>query len=141
MNTAGGNPHHTPYHPKWYRRRMPIFWWLGHRAYTTFIVRELTSLFVGYFAVLLLVQLWTLRRGPEAYARFLDVLGSPAMIAVHVLAFAAILFHTVTWLGLAPSALVVHFRGRRLSPRLVLAGHYVAWLLVSGFLAWLLLAR
>ena len=37
------NPKYRLYHPKWYRSRIPIFWWLGKLSYTKFIGRELTS--------------------------------------------------------------------------------------------------
>jgi fumarate reductase subunit C len=113
MNAARRTGTYTPFHPKWYRRRMPIFWWLGSRAYTLFIARELTSVFVAYAGLLLLVLVRALARGPEAWAAFLDWLASPAALALHALTFAALVLHTVTWLGLAPAALVLHVRGRR----------------------------
>jgi fumarate reductase subunit C len=141
MNVARRNPSHTPFHPKWYRRRIPIFWWLGHRAYTLFIARELTSVFVAYAAVLLLVQAWLLGRGPAAYERFLAWLAAPAVLAFHGFVVAALVFHTVTWLGLAPSALVVYVRGRRIPGSAIAAAHYAALLLASGFLIWLILGR
>ena len=126
------NPGYEPYHPKWHRKRVPIFWWLERISYTKFITRELTSLAVGYAAVLLVVQVWVMSRGPEAYERFLAVLASPAVVAFHVLAFLFILFHSVTWLNLAPQALVVRLGGRRVPDRVVLAGHYVAWLVATA---------
>jgi fumarate reductase subunit C len=141
MSTPRQNPSHTPFHPKWHRRRMPIFWWLGHRAYTVFIARELTSIFVVYAAVLLLVQAWVLGRGPDAYARFLDWLAVPAVLAFHVFVFAALVFHTVTWLGLAPTALVFYVKGRRVPGSVIVGAHYAALLLASGFVAWLILGR
>ena len=55
MNRSeGANSSYRLYHPKWYRERYPIFWWLQKFAYGKFIVRELTSLAVGYAAVLLM---------------------------------------------------------------------------------------
>jgi fumarate reductase subunit C len=109
-------------------------------SYTKFITRELTSLAVGYAAVLVVVQLWVMSRGPAAYERFLTILASPAVVAFHILVFLLILFHTVTWLNLAPQALVVRLGGRRVPDRVVLAGHYVAWLVatavVAGYLLW-----
>ena len=134
------NPEYEPYHPKWHRKRVPIFWWLERLSYTKFITRELTSLAVGYAAVLLVVQVWVMSRGPEAYERFLAVLASPAVVAFHAVVFLFILFHSVTWLNLAPQALVVRLGGRRVPARVVLAGHYVAWLVatavVAGYLLW-----
>ena len=133
------NPEYSEYHPKWYRRRMPIFWWLGRPSYTRFIVRELTSVFVAYTAVVLLVQLWSLARGPEAYDQFLSWLQLRPVIAVNIVVLAALLFHTVTWLNLAPKALVLRFGGRRMPATVVLLMHYAAWLVVSAVVAWLLL--
>lgn len=134
------NPAYRPYHPKWHRERMPIFWWLRRVAYTRFILRELTSVAVAYAAVLLLVQVRALARGPDAYARFAAWLRAPVVTALHVVLLLALLFHTVTWLHLAPRAMVIRLGGRRVPDALVLAGHYAAWIAVTGFVTWVLLA-
>lgn len=135
------NPHHTPYHPKWYRRRIPIFWWLRKRSYTKFITRELTSVFVAYSAALLLIQAWILGRGQAAYERFLGWLQHPAVLAFHALVLVAVLFHTITWLNLTPKALVMRIGRRRIPGSAIVALHYLAWFVVSGALAWLLVGR
>jgi fumarate reductase subunit C len=127
---------YRPYHPKWHRERMPIFWWLGQLAYVKFITRELTSLAVGYGAVLLLAEVWALGRGAAAHARFLRLLAAPPVVAFHLLVCAALFFHTVTWLNLAPKALELRLGGRRLPDAAVVAGHYLAWLLASGVVVW-----
>jgi fumarate reductase subunit C len=118
---------------------MPIFWWLRKAAYFRFIARELTSLAVIYAAVLLLVQLRALARGPEAYARFVAWLRAPVVTGAHAVVLAALLLHTITWLHLAPRALVVRIRGKRVPDAVVLAGHYAAWLGASAVAAWVLL--
>ncbi|NIR45452.1 MAG: fumarate reductase subunit C [Gemmatimonadetes bacterium] len=132
------NPDYTPHHPKWYRRRIPIFWWIRKRAYVKFIARELTSPFVAYAAALLLMQVWALARGGAAYARFLAWLQLGPVLIWHGALLIILLFHTVTWLNLAPKAIVLHVRGRRIPDAAVVAGHYAAWLAVSTFLVWLL---
>ena len=132
---------YTRYHPRWHRRRIPIFWWLGHAGYTRFIVRELTSVFVAYAAVLLTVETWMLRRGESAYAAFAAWLGSPVVVAVHVVVLAALLFHSVTWLALAPQALVVRIKGKTVPPTAVLLGHYAAWGVATAVIAWALVGR
>lgn len=142
MNAAKrGNPQYTLYHPKWHRARIPIFWWLRTLAYTKFITRELTSLFVGYSAVLLLVQIWMLTRGEETYERFVSWLQSPPMVIFHSLVLLAVLFHTITWFNLAPKALVMRLGGRRIPDAVVLMAHYAAWLVATGVVVWLLLGR
>ena len=126
------------YHPRWHRERMPIFWWLGKLSYTKFIVRELTSLAVGYAALLLLIQIWALSRGKDVYARFFEWLQSPFVVIVNSLAFLALLFHAITWLNLAPKALVVRVGGRRVPDQVVLVAHYLGWIAASGLVVWYL---
>jgi fumarate reductase subunit C len=132
------NPDYTPHHPKWYRRRIPIFWWLRKRAYVKFIARELTSPFVAYAALLLLAQVWSLARGEPAYDRFLAWLRLGPVLIWHGAVMLMLIFHTVTWLNLAPKAIVLRVGGRPLPDAAVIAGHYLAWLLASAFMAWLL---
>ena len=130
------NPAYRRYHPKWYRARMPIFWWLRRVSYFRFIARELTSVFVAYAGVLLLVQVRSVAAGPEALARFTGWLQLPPVAALHVVVLLALLFHTITWLHLAPRAMVVRLGGRRVPDVAVLLGHYGAWLAASGLVVW-----
>lgn len=130
------NPAYQPYHPKWHRKRIPIFWWLGKPAYTKFITRELTSLAVGYAVVLLLAEICALASGEAAHASFLRLLAAPPVLAFHLLVCAALLFHSVTWLNLAPKALVLRLGGRRLPDWIVVSGHYFLWLVASGAVVW-----
>ena len=122
------NPNYRLYHPKWHRQRMPIFWWLRRFNYTRFITRELTSVAVGYSAALLMVQLWYLSQGPEAYRRFTDWLAQGPVLVLHVVVLVVALYHSVTWLNLAPRAMVVRLGGRRVPDAMILLGHYVAWI-------------
>ncbi|MBI3981273.1 MAG: fumarate reductase subunit C [Gemmatimonadetes bacterium] len=132
------NPAYRRHHPKWYRARMPIFWWFRKAAYFRFIARELTSVFVAYSSVLLLVQLRAVAAGPEALARFTAWLHLRPVVALHVVVLLALLFHTVTWLHLAPRAIVIRLGRRRVPDVAVLLGHYGAWLAASGLVVWLL---
>jgi fumarate reductase subunit C len=120
----------TPAGP--WRERMPIFWWLGKRAYVAFIVRELTSLAVGYTALLVLAELAALARGAEAHRRLVELLAHPLAVGVNSLVLVALLIHAVTWLNLAPKAMVVRLAGRRIPGGVVLAGHYLAWIAASA---------
>jgi fumarate reductase subunit C len=130
---------HTPYHPRWYRRRMSVWWWLKNRAYLKFVLRELTSVFVAFFAMLLLWQLQTLGQGPDAYARFTARLSTPLFLTLNVVAFLFVLFHTITWFNLTPTAMVVRVRGKRVPDTIVAGSNYVVWLLLSGIVAWIYL--
>src|SRR5262249_33602102 len=60
----------TEFHPRWYRRRVSAYWWLQRGSYLRFILRELSSVFIGYTVALLLAQIYALGQGKEAYEVF-----------------------------------------------------------------------
>ena len=130
--------HHTRYHPRWYRRRMSVWWWLKNPAYSKFVLRELTSVFVALFAILFLWQLRALVHGPDAYAQFTARLKAPLFLTIDTVAFLFVLFHTITWFNLTPTAMVVRVRGKRVPDRIVAGSNYIVWVLLSGILAWIL---
>ena len=51
-----------------------------------------------------------------------------------------VLYHTVTWLNLTPKVLVIWRGESRVSPLLIAGAHYVAWLIVSIVVAWIVLS-
>ena len=129
---------YTSYHPRWYRRRMPVLWWLKDRAYVKFVLRELTSVFVAQFALLYLWQLRALAQGPDAYAQFVGRLQSPLFLAVDIVALVFVLFHTITWFNAAPAAVVARVRGKKVPAGIIIGSQYVAWAMASAVVAWLL---
>ncbi len=131
---------YSKYHPKWYRTRMPILWWVHKWAHTKFILRELTSVFIALYALVLLGQIRALTQGPEAYASFLDWLQSPVSIGLHLLAFVFVVFHSVTWFHLAPKALVLRLGTKRVPDRVIIGVNYIAWGIFSLAVAWIILS-
>ena len=129
---------YTDYHPRWLRRHVSTYWWLEKPSYFAFILRESTCLFVGWFAVYLLLLIAAVVDGPDAYARFLAWSASPWMITLNIVSFALMVFHAITFFEAAPQALVVHLGHTRVPGRLVLIGHYAAWAVASAAVIWLL---
>jgi fumarate reductase subunit C len=127
----------SPLEARYYRQRLPLFWWTKRRSYATFMLREMSSLFVAVFVVELLFLVRAVANGPAAYDGFLAVMANPAMIVLNLVALAFVLLHAVTFANLTPRAMVVRLRGRTVPPRAILAGVYFGWLVVTAFLAWL----
>ena len=123
--------------PRLYKPRISVFWWLGRRSYLLFVLRELSSLFVGWAVVYLLLLVRAVAAGSVAYERFLRWSASPWVIALNVVTVAFLVYHTVTFINLTPQAMVVQVRGRRVPPRLLLGPLYLAWVVVSAVLVWL----
>ena len=118
---------------KEYIRPMPTGWWMQKKAFRLFIVRELTSVFVGGYALFLLV-LAAKRDDAEAFAAWLN---SPLVIALQIIALPMVLYHTITWLNLTPKVLVV-FRGEeRVNPMVIAGVHYAAWAVISVVILWI----
>jgi len=114
-------------------------WWLRNRAYFLFMLRELTSVFIAGYAILLLILLYQLNAGRDAYQSYLRFLAAPGMVAFHVIALAAALFHTVTWFNLTPKVLVVRMGGRHVPASVIAGVNYVAWIVISALVAWIVL--
>ncbi len=130
---------YTLFHPRWYRRRVSVWWWLQKGSNAFFVLRELTSLAVAYFAI---VSLWKIRSfasGPEAYANFLARMRSPWFVVLNSLALLAVVFHAVTWFNLAPKAMTVRVGGKRVPDGVIQAMNYLAWLAVSAGVVWVAL--
>ncbi len=136
----GPAPAYTEFHPRWYRPRVSTYWWLWSWPYTKFVLREISSIFVAFFVLITLAQIRALGRGPEAYAKFEARMRSPLLVALNVVVFLFVLLHTITWFNLAPKAMVVRVGGRRVPGWLIAGSNYAAWAVISGIVAWFLLA-
>lgn len=119
------------------RRPVSTWWWLRKRTYFVFVMRELSSFFVAWYVLFLLLLVRAVDRGDAAYADFLDWAGSPVIVAINVVAFAFIVLHTVTWFSLTPQAMDLRVGGRPVPGWQVIAGQYAGLALVSGFVWWL----
>ena len=117
---------------KLYYPKMPATWWLRRRSYFLFMLRELSSVFIWIFLVVFLVQIYQLAEGQQAYAAFIQRLGSPVWITFHVVALLFALYHTYTWFQSSSVVLQIKI-GRQEIPRSVVLGlHFGAWFVVSA---------
>jgi fumarate reductase subunit C len=133
------NPRYSEYHPRWYRAPMSTYWWLYRWSYMAFILRELSSIFIAWFVVYLLLLVRAVTQGDARYQQFLRWSGSPVVLLTNVVSLGFIVFHAVTWFNLAPKALVARVRGERVPASWITASNYAAWALSSALVAWLLL--
>ena len=120
-----------------YRRPVSTWWWVRRRSYFGFVMRELSSIFIAWFVVFLLVLVAAVGRGGTAYQAFLDFAASPVVVAVNVVTFAFVVLHTVTWFSLTPKAMDVRLGGRPLPASAVIASQYVGLAVVSACVVWL----
>ncbi len=120
-----------------YQRRMGVFWWVHKRSYFLFVMRELSSLFIAWFTVYLLLFVYAVGQGEAAYRSFLDWASAPWLTALNVIALVFVLLHTVTWFALTPQAMAVRVAGQKVPAFHIIAGQYTGLVVVSGFVFWL----
>jgi len=108
-------------------------WFFKRPRYMRYMAREITSIFIGIYTMLLLVGLARLSQGQFEYEAFLAALRQPASIVFHLLALAFSLYNSFTWFNVAPKALPIQVGDRHWPDSVVAGGHYVAWMALSLF--------
>lgn len=122
---------------KEYIRPIPATWWLKKRAYTLFMIRELTAVFIAGYVIFLLCLLYKASQGPDAFAGFVEGLKSPVSIGLHLIALAMALYHSITFFNLAGAVIRV-FRGEeRVPPLAIVIPNYILWVVVSASVAFI----
>jgi fumarate reductase subunit C len=132
------HPIYTEYHPRWLRRRPSTYWWMERPAYLAFITRELSSIFIAWFVVYLLLFVRAVARGAASYTEFFAWSRHPVVFVLNVITLFFVLFHAVTWFNLAPKAMVVHVGHKRLPASLISGSNYAAWVVATALVVWLL---
>jgi succinate dehydrogenase subunit C len=133
MSPSGGTP--TDLRP--YRPRISTWWWTRKRSYIVFVLRELSSVFIAWFVVFLVLLVYAIGQNEAAYRNFLDWASAPWVIALNVLSLVFVLLHTVTWFALTPQAMEVRIDDWKVPGFHILAGQYTGLVVVSLFVLWL----
>jgi fumarate reductase subunit C len=120
-------------------RPMPRTWWLRKAPYFQFMIRELTSVAVFAYTLLLIWVLWT-AADAGSFSAFHDFLRSPLSVWLHVVVLLLALYHTGTWIALTPKVMVLWRDDEQVEPDFIAGVTSILFLLVSGVLVWLVLA-
>lgn len=117
-----------------YVREIPkATWYFARPRDIHHMLQEVSSFFIGAYAILLVAGLGALAEGEAAYGMFLAGLGSPLSIGFHWLVLAVALFHSVSWFNVAPKAMRMQVGEMFIPERAIALGHYAAWVVISLF--------
>ena len=126
--------------PKQLIRPMPADWWLKKPAYTRFMIRDITSVFIAGYCIFLMYVLCRAQQSPKAFAAFYNGWGSGLSMVLHLIALVFAVYHSVTFFNLTPQVLVV-FQGEEKVPAGKIAGaHFALWAVVSFVIIFLAMA-
>lgn len=110
----------------------PTTWYFKHPRYMRYMSREVTCIFIGAFALLMVCLLERLSAGQAAYEHFLGSLQKPSVIIGLVLILAFAVHNATSWFNVTPKALPVQMGESFLPGKYIVAAHYVAWLVASS---------
>jgi fumarate reductase subunit C len=117
-----------------YMRQMSkTSWFMTHARYKSYMLHEVSSLFVGLYMALLIAGLFCLGSGPDAWAGFLAFVKSPIVVILSIIAFAFFIVHTISWFQAVPQAMRIQ-QGEHFVPgKLIVGAHYAVLGAVSLF--------
>lgn len=107
-------------------------WWRKNPFFVRYMAREVTALVVAAYAFVLLAGLLCLASGEPAYNAWLAILRHPVSLALHVMAFAAMVYHTWTWFEIMPKTMPpIIVGGKRVAGEVITTAGVVAALVVT----------
>ncbi len=112
-------------------------WWLKQPRYIRYMMREMSAAFIGIYVLILIAGLYRLSQGEAEYEAFLAAAKGPAGVAFAVIAMVFAIYHTYTWFQVTPKAMPLAFAGKRLPGAMIVAVHWLGFIVVSAAL-WLL---
>ncbi|TFG86542.1 MAG: fumarate reductase subunit C [Chromatiales bacterium] len=120
--------------PRTYIRPMGS-WWRRLPYYRRYMVREATCIAVIAYALVLLVGLWRLTQGREAFDAWRVALATPASLLAHGVLLAAFVFHAWTWFEVMPKTLpILRVGGKRVADATIVRSGAAAAVVASVLL-------
>ncbi len=121
--------HDTPL-TKEYIRPMPATWWLKNPAYTKFILRELSSVFIAAYCVFLMVLLYR-SKDAGSFSALYEALKSPLSVVLHLIVLLFAVYNSVTAMHAAPRIVKLYKGDEQVPDRVIVGIHYGMWALSS----------
>ncbi|MBF0561471.1 MAG: fumarate reductase subunit C [Alphaproteobacteria bacterium] len=106
-------------------------WWLKHPRYMNYMLREVTSLFIGLYTAVAIDGVWRLQQGREAWEHFIAWTFSTEAVFMHIVFLVFAVIHTTTWFNVTPKAMPMHVGDEPLPDAAIIGAHYAGWVVVS----------
>ncbi|MFN3076974.1 MAG: fumarate reductase subunit C [Alphaproteobacteria bacterium] len=106
-------------------------WWMSQPRYKEYMLREVTSLFIGLYTAVVIDGLWQLQHGREAWERFLAWTSTPGAVFFHVVCLVLALVHTTSWFSVTPKAMPIMIGDERVPDKTIIGAHYAGWVIIS----------
>lgn len=115
-------------------------WWLSEGRYFRYMMRELSSLFIGAYTIVLIVGLYRLTQGAAAFDAFTARLSGPAGTTFSLITFVFAVYHAYTWFQVTPKAMPLVVAGKRLPGVVIVGAHWLVFVVASAVIWFLAVA-
>ena len=105
-------------------------WYLKKPKYIPYMLRELSSLFVGVFCCFLVWGLYQLSQGEVVFNQWLNVLWNK-LFWLNIVIFLFVFYHSYSWFMVTPKAMPIKFKGKRIPGWVIIAAHMIMWIVCS----------
>ena len=106
-------------------------WYFKHPRYMRYMSREVTCIFIGAFALLMVCALERLSKGQAAYEAFLLAITGPLSAFGLLLILAFAVHNATSWFNVTPKALPVQIGEEFLPGKYIIGAHYAVWAVTS----------
>jgi len=111
-------------------------WYFKHPRYLRYMSREVTCIFIGALALLMVVALERLSQGPAVFDSFLAALTGPWSTLGLLLILVFAVHNATSWFNVTPKALPVQLGEEFLAGKYIVGAHYVVWGLTTLAVLW-----
>ena len=115
-------------------------WWLSEGRYFRYMMRELSSLFIGAYTIVLIVGLYRLTQGAVEFEAFMARLLGPAGTVFSLVTFCFALYNTYTWFQVTPKAMPLVVAGKRIPSAVIVGAHWLVFVVASAVIWFLAVA-
>jgi len=106
-------------------------WYFKHPRYMRYMSREVTCVFIGAFALLLLCAVERLSKGQAAYESFLAAITGPWSVLGLLIVLIFAVHNATSWFNVTPKALPVQIGEEFLAGKYIIGAHYAVWVIAS----------
>lgn len=119
-----------------YKPTLTRSWWLKHRFFVLYMLREGTVLPLVFLLCSLTAGAFAMQSA-EQFAHWQRFMAAPWVVAVHALAFIAALYHAFTFFQLFPRVMPIRIGTKLVPPAIMVVGQWLAVVAVIAVFLWL----
>ena len=106
-------------------------WYLTQPRYMRYMSREVTCIFIGAFALLMVCAVERLSHGQAAFDSFMAALKGPWSFLGFALILAFAVHNATNWFNVTPKAMPVQIGEEFLDGKYIVGAHYAVWVVAT----------